>query len=162
MHKAWLLIYNWIAEAKNLLMLPCSDWKEKLPHFSPFCPLSSSVHLSFYLWSYISDFMIVFCCSTYTHIHRGQKVLGFLWQKKERSVLKVRRQNCVQAESGALSSVEHLLASNVASKAACYLDCISLCDASALTRLTSVNKIAPVLERVRASALCLLTKRTRR
>lgn len=39
----------------------------------PYCPLSSSVPLSFYLWSYISDWMILFCRSTYTRRQRGKR-----------------------------------------------------------------------------------------
>ena len=114
--------------SQKLLMPPCSGRKQaETPHFSysqPYCPLSCSVPLSVYLWSYISDFAILFCCSTYTCRQR--------WKEESvRLLVKNCRHTHRQGHTQVLCThcLYHLqnicLPSNVASKAVCYLDCIS-------------------------------------
>lgn len=90
----------------------------------PYCPLSCSVPLSLYLWSYISDFAILFCYSTYTCRQRQKKA-------SVRLLVENRRHMHREAHTQVLYThcLYHLqnicLPSNMASKAACYLDCIS-------------------------------------
>lgn len=143
-------------------MLPCSDWKQ--------CR-NSLISVPFVLFHLLSIFPFTFDLTFLTSRLCSAAALTLIYKEDRKCWAfcdKKKVDEC--GDKTVCKSEEHYhlwnicLPSNVASKAACYVDCISLRDASALTRrrITSVNKIAPVLERAHASALCLLTKRRRR
>lgn len=83
-----------------------------------YCPLSSPVPLPFYLWSSVLTFVIWLRSSTYTCRQRRMKEsVGLLVRNCRRAR--------VQYTQGPYHPQNICSPSNVASKAACYLDCIS-------------------------------------